>query len=127
VALDDAEVAGVGLEEIVGDRANPRDQSEQEVGADIAAHPRHRPFRHAEVARFPDHVAAERCAGEVSDNRDEVEQDVEPDPFVGAGNGEGAFEQMLERLDALADGARAAVERQGAGVDQVRILERGAA
>ena len=101
VALDDAQVAGVGLEEIIGDGADPRDQAEQEVGADIAAHPRHLPLRHAEVARFPHHVAAERRAGDAADPGDEVEQHVEPDLLVGAGDGEGAFEHMLERLDPL--------------------------
>jgi hypothetical protein len=103
LAPDNLEVAGVRAEQEVGDRADPRDQAEQEIDSDITRHAAHLPFRQAEVARFPDHVAAERGADDVAGDGNEVEDDVEPDLAVGPGDGEQAFEQMLERLDALAD------------------------
>ena len=59
--------------------ADPRDQAEQPVDPDIAGHPRHLPFRHAEVARFPRHVGAERGGGGAAGERDEVEDHVEAD------------------------------------------------
>ena len=36
--LDDPEIAAVRAEEEIGDRADPRDQAEQEIDADIARH-----------------------------------------------------------------------------------------
>ena len=71
---------------------------------------RHLPFGHAEVARFPHHVAAERSSGDVADTRDEVEDDVEPDWPVDAGDDEHPLEQLLHRLDALAHGVRIRAE-----------------
>ena len=85
VALDDPQVAACSSgRRSRGWRRRTRDQAEQEIDPDIAGHARHLPFRHAEVARFPHHVAAERGAGDVADHRDEVEDHVEPDLLLDA-------------------------------------------
>src|SRR4051812_3358980 len=114
-ALDDPEIARVRAEEEVRDRADPGNRAEQEVEADIAAHPRDMPFRHAEVARFPDDPRPHRRGNDVADDRDQVEDHVEADPIVGAGQPEGALEQQLHRLDPLAHRGGVAAERQAVG------------
>ena len=83
-ALDDPQVAGVRLEEEVGDGADPGNGSEQEIDADIAGHPREMPFRHSQIARLPGEPAAHRRGDQASADRDQVEDDVEAELAVGA-------------------------------------------
>src|SRR3982751_5737606 len=78
-ALHDPEVARVRPEEEIRDRADPGDGAEQEIDADIAAHPRDMPFRHAEVARLPDDPGSHRRGDDVADHRDQIEQHVQAD------------------------------------------------
>src|SRR4051794_1638514 len=102
VALDDPQIARVRSEQEVGDRPYPGDKAEQKIDADVSRHARYLPLRHAEVARFPHHVAAKRRAGDIADSRDEVEYDVEADGAVEPRDHEHPLEQLFHRLDALA-------------------------
>jgi hypothetical protein len=77
VLLDDPQVAAVRPEEEIGDRADPRDQAEQHVEADVSGHSGHVPFRHAEVARFPGDIAAKRRCRDRADAWNDIE-DAEP-------------------------------------------------
>jgi len=61
---------------------------------------------HAEIAGFPDDVGAERRTGDVADPRDEVQDHVQPDRLVDAGNDEQSLEQLFHRFDALANRRR---------------------
>jgi len=101
---DHPEVARIRSEQEIGNRADPRDEAEQEVETDITRHARQLPFRHAEIARFPDNISAERRAGDVADSRHQVEDDVQADGSVDSGNDEEPLEEMLHRLDAPANG-----------------------
>src|SRR4051812_31882102 len=114
-ALDDPEVARVRAEEEIRDRADPGDGAEQEIDADIAAHPRDMPFRHAEVARLPDDPQAHRGGDDVARHRDHVEDHVEADAIAGAWYGEGALEQFLHRLDPLPHRGGIGADRQPIG------------
>src|SRR4051794_27584928 len=94
-ALDDPQIAAVRAEEEIGDGADPGNGAEQEVEADIPGHPGDMPFRHAEVARFPDDPGAEARRDEVAGDGNEVEHDVEAHRPVEAGDDEHPLEQFL--------------------------------
>ena len=101
-------------------------RAEQHVEADVAAHPRHLPFRHAEIARFPGDVAAECRGGDRADAGDKVEHDVEPDRLVDAGDDEHPLEQFLHpsirwRTDAGSH-ARLGNSRRIFGVGSIRSV-----
>ena len=83
-----------------------REQAEQQVDPDISRHPRHLPLRHAKVSCFPYDVGAKRGAGDVADDRDQIEDHVQPDRPVDAGNDEQPLKQLLHRFDALANRLR---------------------
>ena len=59
------------------------------------------PLGHADVPRFPHDIGAERRRGDVADDRNEVEDHVEADRLVDAGDDEQPLEQLLHRLDPL--------------------------
>src|SRR4051812_21343972 len=111
-ALDDLEVAAVRAEEQVRDGADERDRAEQEVEADIAAHPRDVPFGHAEVARFPHHPGAHAGGDDVAGDRDHVEDHVEAHLPVEPRHHEQPLEQYLHRLDPPPHRLRVAAERE---------------
>src|SRR6476469_4069480 len=93
MAFDHLDVAGVGPEEEIGDRADPGNEPEQEIEADIAGHPADLPFRHAEIAGFPNDVSAECRCRDVADAGDQVEDDVEADRAIEARDDEHPLEQ----------------------------------
>src|SRR3546814_2512480 len=64
------------------------------------------PFRHAEVARFPDDIGRHERGQQIADDRDQPDNGVEPDWPVDAGHDEGALQNRLQRLDPPADGGR---------------------
>src|SRR3954471_20755998 len=102
VAPDHLQIARVRPEEEIRNRADPGDQAEQEIEADIAGHAGQLPFRHAEVLSLPDDVGAESGAGDVADTGDQIENDVEADRLVGARDDDDPLEELFHRLDALA-------------------------
>src|SRR4028119_1263054 len=75
VALNDAQVAGVRLEEIIRHRADYWNHAQHPVDADILAHPRDLPLAHAKVARFPGEIGAEPRSDRRTDAGDEVQHD----------------------------------------------------
>src|SRR5690349_10075051 len=103
VPPNDLQVATVRAEEEVGNGADPGNEPEQEIDADIAGHAAHLPLGHAEVARFPDEVAAERSAGDVPYARDEIQDHIETDRTIDAGDDEHPFQQFLHHFDAVAN------------------------
>ena len=89
----------------------------RKVDPDVSAHPRHLPFGHAEIAGFPRHIGAERRAGGASGERDQVEDHVEPDRPIDAGNDDQPLEDLLERFDPCADRLRGRCQnREGQAV-----------
>ena len=108
---DDPQVAGVGPEHDVGRVSHERDEAQHRVEADIGHHPRHMEFGQAQIARFPDDIAAQRRRRDVADNGDQPQHDVQPDRTVDAGQNDHAFEQLFHRLDPLTAGGDALVER----------------
>ena len=62
------------------------------------------PLRHAEVARFPGHVAPSAAATVGPTPGNEVEDDVEADGPVDARNDDHALQQVLDRFDPLPHG-----------------------
>ena len=113
VALDDPQVACVGAEEEVGNRADERDQPEQPVESHIPGHSRHLPLRHAEVPPLPDNVRAEGGGGDVAHHRHHVQDHVEPDGTVDAGDDEQPFEHPFHRLDPLPHRLRVGADGEG--------------
>src|SRR3546814_11078924 len=67
--LDDAKIARVRAEEEVEGVADERHGAERGVDAEVADHAPDLPFRHAEVARFPDEIGAQRRGDDVAEDR----------------------------------------------------------
>ena len=97
----------VGIAPTTGDR-EPSSQSKPTL-------PAMRAICHFDMPRlraFPDDVGAERGGRDVADDRNEVEDDVQPDRLLDPGDDEQPLEQLFHRFDALADRLRVGSERR---------------
>src|SRR3546814_15933908 len=82
VLLDDPKVTRVRAKEEVEGVADERHRAERGIDAEIADHAPDLPFRHTEVARFPDQIGAHRRRDHVADDGDEADDGVEADGAV---------------------------------------------
>src|SRR3546814_9289232 len=78
VLLDDPKVTRVRAKEEVEGVADERHRAERGIDAEIADHAPDLPFRHTEVARFPDQIGAHRRRDHVADDGDEADDGVRP-------------------------------------------------
>src|SRR3546814_9013370 len=83
VLLDDPKVTRVRAKEEVEGVADERHRAERGIDAEIADHAPDLPFRHTEVARFPDQIGAHRRRDHVADDGDEADDGVEADGEIG--------------------------------------------
>src|SRR3546814_16821013 len=97
VLLDDPKVTRVRAKEEVEGVADERHRAERGIDAEIADHAPDLPFRHTEVARFPDQIGAHRRRDHVADDGDEADAGVAADGAVDGGDAEAAFEQSFQR------------------------------
>src|SRR3546814_12111895 len=98
--LDDAKIARVRAEEEVEGVADERHGAERGVDAEVADHAPDLPFRHAEVARFPDEIGAHRRGADVADDGAEADDRVEADGAIDARNAEPACARDFPPFDA---------------------------
>src|SRR4029078_4715984 len=91
--LYDLEIASVGAEEEVGNRADQRDHPQKPVHPNVPAHPGDTPFGHAESPRLPGEICSDRGGCRWAGERHEVEDNVEAYRMVDAGQDDDPFHQ----------------------------------
>src|SRR3546814_15738304 len=99
VTPDDPEVARVGPKGKVEQIADQRNRADGRVDEGVRPHAGEMPFRHAEVARFPDDIGRHERGQPIADDRDQPDKGAEPAWQVDAGPEDSALPNRPTRLD----------------------------
>ena len=86
--FDNPQILAVGAPDQVERVADQWHRAKHRVDPDVRSHPHQLPFRHSQIARFPNHISTHCRRNDIAEHRHQPDNRIQPERDFGAGDGE---------------------------------------